>query len=313
MISRKIFLIKSIISIAALTVIGKAMGKTVKAGSTIKSLKARTALVVWYSQTGHTERVGKAVAAAWKKAGLKVDYGDYRDIDKNSLSKYDIIAAGSPVYYYEVPENFSEWLSAIPYINGKPVAAYVTFGGEGGNQFNTACELANLLADKGGVPLGTAEFSCMSAYAFTWSSGNVDRILKYSDRPNKNTYKAAGDFAIKMLANVEQGNTADISGNFDLRNVIKGSPSILISKLLITGHKVNTDKCISCGKCERACTVNAINSAKGTVDTGKCIVCLGCINNCPTGAVEMKFLGKQVYGYREFLKKNNIIRVEPEV
>ena len=311
MISRKTFIITGISTAAALTVTGNAMGKKVKTDNTFKTTRPATALVIWYSQTGNTGRVGRAIASAWKKAGLKVEHGDYRDIDRTTLGKYDIIGLGSPVYYYEVPQNFREWLDGMPRIDGTPVATFVTFGGEGGNQHNTVCELAGLLAQKGGVPAGTGEFSCMSSYALTWSSGNSERVLKYRDRPGPGTYSAAGKYAGEILARVAEGKTAGVTGNFSMRNIIKGGPSISGTKLFITGHRVNTAKCISCGRCRRACTAGAIDPEKGTVDTDKCIACLGCINNCPAGAVEMRFLGKEVYGYGEFVKRNNITLSDP--
>ncbi len=311
MISRRAFLVAGIASAAAMTLIGKAAGKKVRTGSSPEKRKPATALVLWYSQTGNTGRVGRAIAAAWKKAGLKVTYGDYRDIEKDSLVKYDIIAAGTPVYYYEVPENFRKWLEGIPQIDGKPVAAFVTFGGEGGNQQNTISELTDLLAQKGGVPVGTAGFSCMSTYSITWSMGNTDRILKYRDRPGAEAFRAASAFALESLAMASEGGSVEVSGNFSLKNIIKGSPSIGGSKLLITGHKVNREKCTGCGRCVKACPVDAINPGEGTVDTGRCIACLGCINNCPSGAAEMKFMGREVYGYREFIRRNNITISEP--
>lgn len=313
MLSRKSFIITGIFAAIGLTALGKGMRKIVMSGVNMKKGKPGKGLIMWYSQTGNTERVGRAIAAAWKKTGLKVDYGDYRDIDKGSLDNYDIIAVGTPVYYYEVPQNFREWLDGIPHIDGTPIAVFVTFGGEGGNQHNTVCELTELLAKKGGVPAGTAEFSCMSSYALTWSSGNSERVLKYKDRPGADTFSAAEKFALEIFTKISEGNTAEVSGNFSMRNIIKGSPSIGVTKLMITGHRINTEKCISCGKCKRACTVNAINPEEGTVDTGKCIACLGCINNCPAGAVEMKFIGKEVYGHGEFIKRNNIIRSEPSL
>ena len=153
----------------------------------------------------------------------------------------------------------------------------------------------------------------MSSYALTWSSGNSTRVLKYKDKPDDGTYSKAWNFAIETLAKISEGKIAEISGNFSLRNIIKGAPSIGTTKLLITGHRVNREKCIGCGRCRRACTVNAIDPDRGTVDTDKCIACLGCINNCPAGAVEMKFIGKEVYGYLEFIKRNNISPKEPPV
>ena len=279
----------------------------------MKKEKSRKALVIWYSQTGNTEKIGRSIASAWKKSGLEVDYGDYRDIDKGSLNSYDIIAAGTPVYYYQVPRNFREWLINIPRIDGIPVAAFVTFGGEGGNQHNTVCELTKLLTQKGGVATGTAEFSCMLSWSLTWPFLNTAHILKYSRKPDAGTFSEAENFAVEILGKTASDEVSEISGKFSMLNIIKGNPSIGATKLLITGHGVNTGKCIRCGRCRRACTVNAINPEEGTVDTDKCIACLGCINNCPSGAVKMRFIGRKVYGYTELIRRNNITPAEPSL
>ncbi len=312
MLSRKTFILLGIASAAALTSAYRAMGRKVRPTSAMNKKKPARALVVWYSQTGNTERVGRAVAAAWKKQGIAVDQGDYRDIDRDSLDKYDIIAAGSPVYYYEVPENFRRWLEGMPRIDGTPVAAFITFGGKGGNTRNTACELAGLLAQKGGVPAGTAGFGCMGAWSVAWPFSSREKLLQFSDRPNADTFSAAQKFAGETLARAARGEAVEVSGEFDSRNLIKGGPSIGGTKLMMAGHRVNREKCVNCGKCQRACTVNAIDPSAGTVDTGRCIVCLGCVNNCPTGAVEVKFMGRDVYGHAEFLKRFKIVRAEPE-
>ncbi len=37
----------------------------------------------------------------------------------------------------------------------------------------------------------------------------------------------------------------------------------------------------------------------------------GCLNNCPTQAVEMEVLWKSLYGFQEFMRRNDIRIVEP--
>ena len=53
--------------------------------------------------------------------------------------------------------------------------------------------------------------------------------------------------------------------------------------------KVDKDKCVSCGKCERACPMNvAVTDSKRSRKNGtECIVCLECVNVCPKRAVKM--------------------------
>lgn len=270
-----------------------------------------TAAVVWYSQTGNTERTGKLIAKTLEKNGIKTMFSDYRDFDKEALSGVDMIVAGSPVYYYDVPSNFKNWLRQIPDIKDVAVASFVTFGGEGGNQYNTSRTLAGLLVKKGGIPVGTAEFGNMSTFAITWSTGNVRRILNYKDRPDKDTFSSIRHYASLCIDRVKNGLPAEIDKEFDFREMIKNGPSIWGTKVCINRHEIDKGKCISCGVCTEKCPVGAIDIDAGNVDDDLCIACLGCVNNCPVGAVDMEFLHKKVYGFHAFLKRNEITISEP--
>jgi len=311
-ITRRSFTLMALAGAVGLFFSGILQGCGLKTDMKMKSNKVKRGLVVWYSQTGNTARIGKLIAATWKKSGIKTDSGDYRDLKNINPADYDVIAAGSPVYYYEVPENFRKWISGIPSIDGTPVASFVTFGGAGGNQHNTAYSILEMFSEKGGVPAGMGLFGSMSSFAPTWSAGNIERVLKYRDQPDENVYSNVRRYAADIIQNIKDNKILEASGEFSYRNWISGGVSIGGTKLLITGHRVNRDKCIGCGTCVKVCPVNAISPEKGSVDTGRCIACLGCVNNCPAEAVEMKFMGNKVYGFNEFLKRNNIEIKEPE-
>lgn len=311
-ITRRTFALFALASAAGLYLSGILKGSELKIRNKMKIGKAKRGLVVWYSQTGNTARIGKLVAATWKRAGIKTDYGDYRKLGNVNFADYDVISAGSPVYYYEVPENFRNWLKGISSLEGTPVASFVTFGGVGGNQHNTAYSILEILTRKGGVPAGMGLFGGMSTFAITWSSGNGGRVLKYKDQPDNAVYERVRTYAADILKRIPDGKVFEASDEFSFRDYISGGISIGATKLLITGHSVDTDKCTGCGKCVELCPAEAIFPDKGSVDTGRCIACLGCVNNCPSGAVDMKFMGKKVYGFNEFLKRNNVTIKDPE-
>ena len=134
--TRRSFLKKSAITCAAISLPGCSTGHAKRTFRPMKTRQPRNALVLWYSQTGHTRRIGRVIARAWKKSGLEVDGSDIREIDRSSIGRYDLMAMGTPVNYYDVPENAKDWIRSIPRIDGTPVASFVTFGGIGGNQHN---------------------------------------------------------------------------------------------------------------------------------------------------------------------------------
>lgn len=308
--SRRSFIFKSIIAAAAVLLPSFLRGKLI-AGTPKDAKKLSCAAVLWYSQAGHTERVGRLIARRWEKEGLKVTASDIRDFKRETLGSYDIIAIGNPVFYFEVPKNVREWLSAMPDITGIPVASFVTYGGPGNNQHNTACGILQLASEKGGVPAGLGKFGNMSTFAPTWSTGNSGRILEYRQLPNKETYDNVRAYAKEVLENVRQGRNFEIQTEVTMYNMLKYFGSAWVTKMMIADHRILSDKCIGCGKCVDKCPVGAIDLAAYKVDTGKCIACMGCVNNCPVQAVNMKFLGSNVYGFNKFLQDNKIVIVEP--
>lgn len=272
----------------------------------------RRALVLWYSQAGHTERAGRLIAGRWKAAGLSVTASDFRGFDRNKISQYDLIAIGSPVFYLDVPEPFDTWLEKMPDISGAAVASFVTFGGPGDNQHNTACRLIEIASGKGGVPAGLAKFGNMSTFAPTWSMGNSERILKYRHLPDETTYENIRKFSADVLEKVKAGKPVEIDTEFSFMGMFKFLASSSMTKIMITDHGIDSEKCIECGICVEKCPTGAIDLKKNIVDTDVCVACMGCVNNCPVQAVTMNFFGKPVYGFNKFLDENNIVIEEPQ-
>jgi len=284
----------------------------VKATIKMKTNNPKKALIVWYSQTGHTKRIGQIIADTWQKQGIKVDTSDIRNFDKKLMVGYDLIAMGSPVYYCNIPENAAKWLNGIPKIDGTPVVSFVTFGGPGDGQELTAAGILELLVDQGGFPVGMETFGNMSTFAPTWSMGNEKRILKYRHLPNQKTYEKARKYAETIIENICQGKPIEIKTKFNFELMLKYLPQAWFTKLLIGHHAIDENKCIGCGTCVEKCPVDALDPTAFKVDREACIVCFGCVNNCPSQAIDMEFMGKKVYGFNTFMKQNNIVIEMPE-
>jgi len=313
MCTRRTFLLGSTGAMATISMTGCARETIPDSKKSLKSNHPKTVLILWYSQAGHTERNGRLIGKVLEQAGLAVTCIDIRLCDRSMMKDYDLIIMGTPVYYLDTPGNVRSWLASIPSIDGIPVAVFATFGGPGDNQYNTAFSTLQLLCQKGGVPVGIATFGNMSTFAPTWSYGNEARILRYKDRPNEEIYAKVREFAKQVLSTVQGGGTiSPVSKEFHYGDIFKGSVMMKVTKLLISSHTINANKCIGCGTCVRKCPVGATHPDQHKVDQDRCIACMGCVNNCPVQAIDMVFLGKKVYGFAEFLRRNDIKIQEPK-
>jgi ferredoxin/flavodoxin len=303
MINRRKFISCCAAAAAGCSIIpANANAGTIAPVNTLRKAAPEKAVVIYYSQTGHTRIYSELIAETWEKAGLKVDTVFIKKADISSLPGYDLIGVGSPVHYLDAPVNVKNWLGSIPSIKGSGTVSFASYGGNGDGQRRAAASILKMLSDKGGVPLGMDMFGNMSTYPPTWSLGNSERILKFRDRPNEKTYEGVRAFASKTLVQYGRGG---ISFATEPGSILSGKAMMAPTKLFIS-HKLIKSKCIACGKCMRQCPTGAIDIAEAKIDEGKCILCFGCLNNCPADAHEMKIFGKKLYGFPDFLKRNNI-------
>ncbi|KFN38046.1 hypothetical protein KN63_06510, partial [Smithella sp. F21] len=222
---------------------------------------------------------------------------------------YDLILVGSPVFYYDIPENVVDWLSSAPKLTGIPVAAFVSFGGPEGNQHNALCHALHLLAEKEAVPVGMEAFRSIAAYPTPdWDSANQ----KAGEHlPDEATYNRVREFTRQILESVRQGQSLAYSSELATRELVRMLPLVWLNKKAISKHTVDAAKCIGCRTCVKMCPVGAIHPEKQFVDRDKCIACFGCLNNCPADAVVIEYRGKRLYGFPEYLKRRKITILEP--
>jgi ferredoxin len=267
------------------------------------------ALVLYYSQTGMTSRYGRLIGCLLKTKGLVVDFEDMQGFNKNRLVDYDLIIVGTPVFYYDIPANVSDWLESLPAITGTPVAAYVSYGGPEGNQHNAACHTLRLLSGAGGVPVGMDAFRSIPAYPTPkWDSPN-QRAAEHL--PNEATYEQVRSFASHILARTNRGEGIDYGEEFAVREFLKMLPLVWLNKKAISLHTVDGAKCIKCLTCAKKCPAAAIDPLNRTVSSGKCLACFGCLNNCPAGAVIIEYRGERLYGFPEYLRRKKLNILEP--
>jgi ferredoxin/flavodoxin len=278
----------------------------------IRKKKIESTAILWFSQTGNTERVGKLMAKTLKRMGISVSCADIRNFERSKASTHDMIVIGSPVFYYNAPEFVINWIHDMPMLTGIPVASYVTFGGPEGNQHNAACSILQSLTQKEGVPIGIRSFMNMASYPLSWSEDGADiNVWHHRHLPNKETYKKVREYTRHLVLVAGLGKSIEYTKKLTLREMITHMAPIWWTKKLIDNHHLSKDECIECGTCEKKCPANAINLSEFTIDTQSCVLCFGCINNCPAQAIHMQSGGKKLIGYLDFMRIHNLKITDP--
>lgn len=276
----------------------------------LSSRVVKRGLVLSYSQTGNTRRIGRLLAAVWRRQGVQVREAEIREFDPGQAVGFDLIAVGGPVNHYDAPQYLKDWLGKLPPLGQTPVAAFVTHGVPPSNQKNTACAILEILAGHGGVPVGLACFGNLGTYPPSWAFF-PGKSLEARGLPNQETFRQARAYALDLLARASAGQPLAFSREWSMGDVKKSLAPIWFSKLITEVHEIDPARCTGCGTCVRLCPTGAIDPQRGTVDKERCVDCMGCLNNCPAQAVRMVYWGKPLTGYFEFLRQNQIQIAEP--
>lgn len=112
-------------------------------------------LVAYYSETGNTEKLAKALYEGIEQAEkdiLAID--QIKDLE--DLERYDLVYCGFPVHSHSVPRKAEEFIKSLP--AGKNVAFFATHGSLRGGQLAVTAFYHALSMTSKGTVLGT--FGC---------------------------------------------------------------------------------------------------------------------------------------------------------
>ena len=83
--SRRCFLKTAAITTAALSLPTACCSHETNRFSAPRTQHVQKAYVLWFSQTGNTERMGRLIGSVWEKQGVKVDYAEIRQMKQEDV------------------------------------------------------------------------------------------------------------------------------------------------------------------------------------------------------------------------------------
>jgi flavodoxin/ferredoxin len=268
-------------------------------------------IVIYFSQTGNTEKVAYAVQAGVDQVAGHCDIAKIKDANPKRLYEYDLIGIGSPLF--EVT-NVWQFMNKLRGVGGKHVFLFCTHGSaiQGGNFFHDAYRR---LKPRGVTLIGTADWygDCYllhHTYPYP-SKGHPDEIdLKEAEEFGRDmvlrSWKvAAGETALippepvlqmPVLPPLPGGGSLPvmklpplIDGKDWRADVVNSEHWKTISSLpsMLKFHK---EKCLypKCRLCMENCPVDGIDlSVDPPVIAKPCEHCEFCGRVCPTGAIDI--------------------------
>lgn len=240
---------------------------------------------IYFSGTGNSRYAVELFCGEYDK-----DVKTYSIEDDNAIEavkQNDVIVFAYPVQYSTVPKILREFVSDHKELwKNKKIFVIATMGLFSGDG---AGLLGRLLQKNGAEILGGLHLKMPD------SIGDV-KLLKRPLEENTELVKKAEDKIKKATGLMKAGKPPKegigvlyrMAGFFGQRLYFGHKTKNYSDKLRIDGNK-----CIGCGKCEKLCPINNIKvTDKKAVQNNQCTMCYRCINNCPKQAITL--LGKKV-------------------
>ena len=142
-------------------------------------------LVIYYSKTGNTEKVARAIAK-----GLEADLKRVEEV--HDVSGYDLICVGTPVYGFAPAKPVKKFLEEISPLSGRKGIGFCTMYAVGNKR--TLRIIKEKMEAKGITFLGG--FSCRGSISIF---ANIGPKIFNRGRPNEEDLRKVEDFGKRML------------------------------------------------------------------------------------------------------------------
>ena len=201
-----------------------------------------------------------------------------------SLSGYDLIGIGAPVFYYKEPFHVTDFLEALPELNRQHWFVFCTHGNVIGNFFPS---VAGRLQKKGATVIGFHNCYANITVPFypkpSYTSGHPDALdLEQARQFGRDMVNASRN--IRKNGQLQLPEPLPVSSDEWIRDSHRITKEMLSE--MMPRLTWDADTCAQCGDCEAQCPVQGIDlSSNPPRLQTPCIYCWRCVNICPTQSI----------------------------
>lgn len=243
-------------------------------------------LIICFSQTGNTHKIAECIYQGITAAGSQCEMKTLNETTPESLSQYDLIGLGAPVFWYKEPLNVQDFIQTLPEQNSRHWFVFCTHANVIGNFFPSITEK---LSKKGAKVIGFHNSYADLTVPFypypSYTTGHPDEI-------DFQEAKAFGENIVERSAQIQKTGDDGLipePGPVSSQEWIEESKTMTREKIsrIIPEFSINTETCIRCRLCEENCPVDGIDiDAQPPRIQDPCIYCWRCVSICPTLSVE---------------------------
>lgn len=240
---------------------------------------------IYFSGTGNSRYAAELFCREYDKDAIAYTIED--DDVLKAVNSADVIVFSYPVQFSTVPKIMRDFVTNHKELwRNKKIFVIATMGlfsGDGAGM------LGRLLESYGAEVIGGLHLKMPDSIA-------DEKALKRPLEKNKELVIQAGQKIKECVRQLKEGHPPlegmgllyRLAGFFGQRLYFGHKTKKYSSKL-----KIDKEKCIGCGKCEKLCPMeNIVIVGQKAVSGDRCTMCYRCINKCPEQAITL--LGKRV-------------------
>lgn len=241
-------------------------------------------LIIYFSQTGNTLKVAERIRDGIADVTGQCDIVDLKNTDGISLTDYDLVGLGCPVFYYQEPFNVRDFMKNLPELKGRHWFLFCSHGSIIGNTFPS---MAERLEKKGITLIGYHDSYADGTLPFypypTLTTGHPDSV-------DLDEAHAFGKEIAGRYQRIVEGDTSLIPPVPTVpAEWVKTADMLNLEFMeqMMPKLRIDMEKCIECHECEEGCPVVGIDvEADPPRIQEPCVYCWNCAKVCPTLAIE---------------------------